>query len=161
MRRTVFLAVILASALAGATRIQEIAFRNFDYPWDRPRIAVPAAWRWLDRIPKSTPHVAAGRRDFTSGGYVMVASVTYGDLNGDGRDEAAVELLFSTGGTANWSYLYLFTLANGSPTLIARLRSGSRADGGLVKVAIERNTLVLDFADPSRRAGVARKGISG
>ena len=83
--------------------------------------------------------------------YVMVLSVAYGDLNGDGLDEAAVDLIFGTGGTANWHYLYVFTLANGSPELLGRLQSGSRADGGLLKVAIERNTLILDFADSKRR----------
>jgi hypothetical protein len=80
----------------------------------------------------------AGRPDFSpaeplSGGYVTVWSVTYGDVNGDGRDEAVVDLLYGTGGTANWHYLYAFTLANGSPTLLGTLQCGSRADGGLVK----------------------------
>lgn len=83
----------------------------------------------------------------------MVWSVTYGDPNGDRHDEAAVDLLCGSGGTANWHYLYIFTLADGSPALMARLRSGSRADGGLVKVLIEQNTLVFDFEDGARRLG--------
>jgi hypothetical protein len=37
--------------------------------------------------------------------------------------------------------------------LLARLESGSRADGGLLKVAIEQRTLILDFADTEKRAG--------
>lgn len=144
--------------LIGAAKISEVNFKDFDYPWDAPRIAVPAAWKWLEGKPKSSIRVNAGRHDFSSSepfadGYLMIRSVTYGDLNGDGQDEAAVDLLCSSGGTANWHYLYVFTLAHGSPTLVGRLQSGSRAYGGLIRVAIEQKTLVLDFADADRRVG--------
>jgi len=145
-------------ALVGATRINEVDFKNFVYAWDSPRIAVPTAWKWLAEKPKSTLRVMGGRHDFSpsewfAGGYVLVQSVTYGDVNGDGRDEAVVDLLCSTGGTANWHYVYVFALANGSPTNLGRLQSGSRAYGGLLKVAIDQNMLVLDFADSERRIG--------
>ncbi len=155
-RRTCLLRLIFVAALYGATRTSEVDFKNFDYVWDAPPISVPTAWKWLGGRPKSSLRVVRGRHDFSpsersAGEYVMVRSVTYGDLSGDGRDDAAVDLLYSTGGTANWHYLYVFTLGQGSPTVLGRLQSGSRADGGLVKIAIERNTLVLDFSDTKRR----------
>jgi hypothetical protein len=139
-------------SLSGA--IGDVDFNNFAYPWDPPRISVPNVWKWLDGQPGSTLRITNGRHDFSParGGYVMLRSITYGDVDGDGEDEAAVDLLFSTGGTANWHYLYVFTLADRSPKLLGRLRSGSRADGGLEKVSIEQNKLILDFADTSRRA---------
>jgi len=157
LRRIGYL-LLLAMALTGATKINEVDFKNFDYPWAEPRTAVPAAWKWLDGTPRSALRVKGGRHEFSPAepfpdGYAMVQSVTYGDINGDGRDEAAVDLLYSTGGTASWHYLYVFTLANGAPTLLARLQSGSRADGGLLKVAINQNALILDFADSDRRVG--------
>lgn len=150
--------IVLAVTLIGAANISEVNFKDFDYPWDAPRIAVPTAWKWLEGKPKSSIRVNAGRHEFSASepftdGYLMIRSVTYGDLTGDGHDEAAVDLLCSSGGTANWHYLYVFTLANGSPMLLARLQSGSRAYGGLLKVAIEQKTLVLDFADADRRVG--------
>lgn len=119
---------------------------------------MPTTWKWLEEKPNSNIRVEGGRYDFSpseplNGGYVLVRSITYGDLTGDGRDEAAVDLLYGTGGSASWHYLYVFTLANGSPRLLASLRSGSRADGGLLKVAIDENSLVLDFADSGRRIG--------
>ena len=148
--------MILVMALAAANKISDVDFKNFNYAWDASLIAVPSAWKWLEGEPRSTLRVVGGRHDFSPdepGGYVMVWSVTYGDLNRDGRDEAAVDLIYGTGGTANWHYLYVFRLANGSPKLLARLQSGSRADGGLVKAAIKQNTLILDFADSKRRVG--------
>ncbi len=162
VRRAGLPLLLYASTLFSATRISEIDFRNFDYAWDAPKLGAPAAWKWLEEKPKSSVHVVDGRHDFSEsespagtyrGGYLMIRSVTYGDLNGDGRDEAAVDLLFSTGGTLNWHYLYVFTLENGSPTLLGRLQSGSRADGGLANVAIAQGTLVLDFLDTTRRMG--------
>jgi hypothetical protein len=150
LRKVGSLLLVLAKALACATRINEVDFRTFNYAWDAS-ITAPVTWKWLEGKPSSTLRVTEGRHDFSPDGYVLVRSVTYGDLDGDGRDEVAVDLLFGTGGTANWHYLYVFTLLNGSPTLLGRLQSGSRADGGLVKVAIEHNTLLLDFADTRRR----------
>ena len=62
-----------------------------------------------------------------------------------------VDLLFRTGGTANWHYLYVYAPSNGPPKLLGILESGSRADGGLVRVAIQPRLLILDFADTRRR----------
>jgi hypothetical protein len=84
---------------------------------------------------------------------ISVDSITYGDLDSDGVDEAVVALNYSTGGTANWDYLYVYKLENGSPVLLARMRTGSRADGGLVKASIRDGHLIVDFADTERRTG--------
>ena len=160
VQRVGWLVMILAAPLLGGTGVHNVDFRNFQYQRNTPTLGVPTGWRWLGLTPSSTVRVVDGRHDFSSSdalagryarGYLIVHKVTYGDLDGDGLDEAAVDLLFSTGGTANWRYLYVFTMKNGAPTLLGILRSGSRADGGLVNVAIEKKTLVLDFADSGRR----------
>jgi hypothetical protein len=72
-------------------------------------------------------------------------------LDGDGKEEAAAALNYSSGGTANWDYLYIYKIQHNAVDLLARLESGSRADSGLVRVSIENGILVLDFADPERR----------
>ena len=155
LRRIGLLQVILASALPGENAITKVDFKNFVYLWDVSRVAVPSVWEWLSGKPASNLRVAEGRHDFDiserlAGPYLMVHSVMYGDLDNDGRPEATVNLLYGTGGTANWHYLYVFKLVNGLPTLLARLRSGSRADGGLLKVQIAENSLILDFANSNR-----------
>jgi hypothetical protein len=95
------------------------------------------------------------------GGDLTILSVTYGDLIGDGQEDAAVDALFSTGGTLNWHYVYVFTLRNGLPTLLGRLQSGTRADGGLLKVTISEGMLVLDFVATRRRiADCCSKGYA-
>jgi len=84
----------------------------------------------------------------------MLVSVTYGDLDGDGREEAAVDLLYGTGGTANWHYLYVYALDGRQPKLLAVLESGSRADGGFMRVKVQKQSLILDFADSELGVGI-------
>ena len=83
------------------------------------------------------------------GGDLTILSVTYGDLNVDGQEDAAVDALLHR--SPNWQHVYVLTLRNGVPTLLGGLRSGSRADGGLLKGCHRRKHVVLDFADPRRR----------
>jgi hypothetical protein len=79
--------------------------------------------------------------------------VTYGDLDGNGTEEAAVHLNYGSGGTQNWDYLYVYKSVDGRPSLIGILISGERGYGGLVRSSIENGLLVLDFADADRRVG--------
>ena len=80
--------------------------------------------------------------------------VVYGQLTKNPLEqEAAVDLLYDSGGTANWHYLYVYHLNDGKPELMAWLESGSRADGGLVKTNIRDHLLVLDFEDSSKQEG--------
>jgi len=160
--RAYLLTLTMPFLMFSASGIRAVDFRNFEYPWDPPVLGAPATWAWLHEEPGTSAHLRDGKHDFSDsetpegtyrGVHLTFSSVTYGDLNGDGQDDAAVDLLFSTDGTLNWHYLYVFTLKKRLPTLLARLRSGSRADGGLYGVRIDRGSLVLDFADANRRMG--------
>ncbi len=145
------------------TTIQQIDFDNFTYDWDDPDVGVPATWKWLTSVPDQHFRAVNGIHHFylsDQDGYerqhsplISVDSVTYGDLDGDGLEEAVVALNYSTGGTANWDYLYVYKLQGGQAKLIARMRTGSRADGGLVRAFVRENFLIVDFADSERRVG--------
>jgi hypothetical protein len=134
-----------------------VDFRNFEYPWIE-ELGVPSNWEWryvaagshvrlkngwLTLDPADPPHSA----------YLHFGSVTFGDLDGDRQDEAVVDLLYGSGGTANWHYLYVFKATNGTVVPIGILKSGSRAYGGLADVRISKGLLILDFADEDRREG--------
>jgi hypothetical protein len=151
--RAALAAIIAMTGAIAADSIRDIDFRNLEHPWDSPG-AVPSGWVWLARAPAASLRLVDGSWADPNGRgwpWVSLRTTTYGDLTGDGHDEAAIDLLYSTGGTANWHYLYVYTLTDGAPKLMARLRSGSRADGGLIRVAIENGLLVLDFADTKKR----------
>jgi len=139
----------------------KIDFANFSYPWstgweesDTP----DSDWKWLEDRPQQTVQLQDSWHRFqdsegNSLGYLNLRSVTYGDLDGDGHEEVAVDLLRGSGGTANWHYLYVYKFAGYKPHLIDWLKSGSRAYGGLVQVVIQDGALVLYFSDPDRRVG--------
>jgi hypothetical protein len=130
-------------------------FRNFAYPWADEADFVPSTWKWLPLPISTVVRLANGRFEFPSEGYPWPASlyfkeVTTGNLGQDAPKAAAITLSYGTGGTANWSYLYVYELSK-APRLLGILRSGSRADGGLIEVKIDHQLLILKFADPARR----------
>lgn len=157
--------MLLVVSLPRPSSIRQVDFRNFAYPWNGGREPenLENPWHWIESIPSKTVRLKSGVHRFwdevekgldrsTAPG-LWFESVTYGDLDDDGEEEAAVDLNYSGGGTANWGYLYVYTLDRGGPRLLGWLESGSRAYGGLVKVSIQQGQLVLDFADPERRDG--------
>jgi hypothetical protein len=148
---------LLSFALRAAQSERSPDFRNFSYPW--PGAAgVPAKWSWLELRASDSVLVAHGRHDFQvkslnvpGSPYLLFDSQSRGDLGSAAPRVAAVTLRYGTGGTANWSYLYVYELSENAPRLLGVLRSGSRADGGLIKATIKDHSLVLDFADAARK----------
>jgi|GEM_PF-1852957 len=155
--------VAVATNAQSVTTIHQIDFDNFTYVWSEPSFGVPSTWKWLTSIPDRNFRTTRGMHHFYVPGQdayerehsplISVDSVTYGDLDGDGAEEAIVALNYSTGGTANWGYLYIFKLERGQAKLLARMQAGSRADGGLVRAFVRDDLLVADFADSDRRVG--------
>jgi hypothetical protein len=145
-----------------ASGIRDVDFKNFEYPWDQPAGAMPV-WGWLDTSAETTVRLTDGSAELKNSDgsdqipgpppSVRLISITYGALGPNGNEAAAIELNYSTGGTANWDYLYVYEVENDSPKLLGRIESGSRAYGGLVKVAIQNRALLLDFADEAKRTG--------
>lgn len=143
------------------TAIRQIDFDNFTYAWSDALADVPISWNWLDSLPDKHIRVVDGLHHFYSrtqdpderrySPLLSVDSVTYGDLDGDGKEEAIVALTYHTGGTANWSYVYVYKLERRLTKLLARMQTGSRADGGLLRAFVRENLLVIDFSDTEKR----------
>jgi hypothetical protein len=161
---TITLASIAAiSGAAPITSIRQVDFQNFPYAWTEPveePASVPEPWTWLMAPTNSDFRVKNGIRHFhaadedAAAPLISVHSVAFGDLDGDGIEEAAVALNYSAGGTANWDYIYIYKLVDGHVELLARMQAGSRAYGGLAAPPVMRNgELVVDFNDASRRTG--------
>ena len=92
-----------STVTADPKSIREVDFNNFSYPWDgEPYRAVSERWSWISPFPQSKVTLTQGRKDLSPPDqnelgcpYLMFRSVTHGDLDGDGRDEAAVDLLYA------------------------------------------------------------------
>jgi hypothetical protein len=74
----------------------------------------------------------------------------YGDLTGDGRDEAVVILYYTGGGTGAFSKGFLFAVRKGRMALLTTFEGGDRADGGIRDVAIKDGLLSVRRNEPER-----------
>lgn len=79
--------------------------------------------------------------------YFEIAVDAYGDLDGDGKEEAAVSSLCNTGGTGQFTEGYIYTMKNGKPVLLTRFEGGDRGFGGLQTVNIKNGFLFVERND--------------
>lgn len=74
----------------------------------------------------------------------------FGDVTGDGQDEAMVVLKIETGGSAIPQIVYIFEWRDGKPEKIWHFRTGDRADGGLKDLRAENGELVIQLYGQDR-----------
>ena len=97
--------------------IRQVDFKTFRFPFnDAWATRAVETWEWLQDIPRDS--VA-----------LTVNSVTYGDLTGDGREEAVVD--------AGLHYLYIYKEGSSGVELMGCLKSGAR------NVSVRANRLIL------------------
>lgn len=72
-------------------------------------------------------------KDFGAGIEDFHAEISYGDLSGDGKEEAAVTVhcRFGPAASANPSEVFVYALKKGRPELVARAGNGEKAHGGI------------------------------
>jgi hypothetical protein len=134
---------------ASAEAVRRIDFSNFRFPWLREL-----------GDPKQSINLRNGELKPTFDQKGMVAttgvtlrSVAYGDVTGDGREEAFVVLSIVTGGSAIPHAVYIYTSKDGSATLLWAFATGDRADGGLRRVYAENGELVVERYSPVKSKG--------
>lgn len=79
--------------------------------------------------------------------YFEIAVDAYGDLDGDGKEEAAVSSLCNTGGTGQFSEGYIYTMKDGKPVLLSHFEGGDRGYEGLQSVKIKNGFLFVERND--------------
>jgi hypothetical protein len=121
--------------------IQSIDFGNFTYP--------------------AAPDFSAEQWSLKNGKYegdsfrdpVVLASIAYGDVTGDGSDEAFIILEISVRGTAIPHVVYIYAEQRGNPKLLWSFSTGDRGDGGLRRVYSERGELIVELYGKDRLIG--------
>ena len=140
---TLALILSLCSHAAAQNDIRSVDFKNFTYDAlcasDQPEAVTVTDGEFF--------------REKQEDGYVdrfyfEVRGVAYGDLTGDGRDEAAIITVCNTGGTGNFSEGFIYTIKAGKPALTGRFPGGDRAYGGLKSATVENGLLVAENYDP-------------
>ena len=131
-RSPLFFAILLLAttsyAQTNAQAIRKVDFRNFSYN------------TCFDEDKKTT-RITNGKYarkikdgDSSYGVYFEVRAVVYGDLDGDGQEEAVVDTICNSGGTGQFTDGLVYRMQNGKPVQIGSVGVGDRADGGLHEV---------------------------
>jgi hypothetical protein len=79
--------------------------------------------------------------------------INYGDITGDGDEDAMVALGIDNHGSAIPDYVYIFTMEKGKAKLIWDFETGDRADGGLRNVYADNGQLVIELFGKDRVIG--------
>jgi len=79
--------------------------------------------------------------------------LNYGDVTGDGAEEAMMLLGIETRGSAIAEIVYVFTLQNSRPKLLWSFETGDRADGGFRNAYADRGELVVELYGKNRVIG--------
>jgi hypothetical protein len=81
--------------------------------------------------------------DFTA--TFLVTDVVYGDLNGDGMDEAVVLTTCNAVGHMWWDEGFIYTMRNGKPVMLLRIEGdGDRANSGMRDARISDGLLLVE-----------------
>ena len=141
--------LIAAIGVVAQTDIRKVDFKNFTYSayciGNRPQnIKVKDGEYssekqedgWVDRF------------SFT------VFATAFGDVNGDGSDDAITLTSCNTGGTGNFSEGMVYSMKAGKPAVIARIPGGDRADGGLRSARVEKGLLVVESNEEGPEGGL-------
>jgi len=79
--------------------------------------------------------------------------INYGDITGDGDEDAMVAMGIDNHGSAIPDYVYIFTMDTGKPKIIWDFETGDRADGGLRNVYADNGKLVIELFGKDRVIG--------
>jgi hypothetical protein len=118
--------------------IRSVDFSNFTYPWTTD-LAVPGSSK------KTFTLKDGGSPEKSDEVGMSLLSLGYGDLTGDGTEEAIVVLAVSTNGSAIPHAVYIYTLENKQPKPLWAFSTGDRADGGLRNIYSDQGDLVVEL----------------
>lgn len=132
------------SGAKAQSEIRQIDFKNFTYePYcageDSAKITVKKGEYALDKGDDKL--------------FFAVTDVAYGDLTGDGSEEAVILTVCNTGGTGQFSEGFIYAMKDGKIELLTRIEGGDRAYGGLRSAKIENGLLVVGRNDVGEQGG--------
>ena len=121
---------------SSANDIHRVDFRNFSYR--------PVCLNWQEA--HETVRVKDGsfsRKNPDDPVTFEVTDVVYGDLTGDGIDEAVVLATCNTGGSGWFDEAFIYAMNSSKPVMLLRVPGGDRAAGGIRAVRIESRLLLV------------------
>jgi hypothetical protein len=159
------LSFVFAAPQSVYKSIRDVDFKNFTFCWDQDTgWASEFRWlgsrrceqvslingRWQEPMPKDERDDEPGfSRPFAG---LIFEEVQYVRLM-PGSEQAIVVLRLNSGGTQYSHYVFLYSLKDKQPRLLAAAHCGDRTYFGLSRIYVERRRMVLELFDPERRIG--------
>jgi hypothetical protein len=106
-----------------------------------------------DLVPRKIPSV-----DCWS---VALGPINYGDVTGDGKEDAIVTLSAELGGTEASDDVYIYAFGVRRPKLLWKFVTGDRADGGQRRIYAENGKLVIELYGIGTAIGKKLYGTEG
>jgi hypothetical protein len=128
--------------------IHSVDFANFTYPWTAG-LAIRGGTKSFSLRDGKRPEVRDASEHVVEIG-VYLEEVIYGDVTGDGGEEAIVIMSIVTGVSAMPGQVYIYTSRGDGPKLLWHFATGDRADNGFRKVYIDHGNLVVELNGPKR-----------
>lgn len=147
MSAVVLILQLLTYAQSSTDSIRSFDFTNATYPINAG-LKIPSSRRKTFTLTKGKYE---GLKDTVG---MALSRVSYGDVTGDGNEDAIIEFGVDTdGGTAIIYCVYVYTWRNHRPQYLWSFVSGDRADGGLRQVYSEKGMLVIELYGKGTRIG--------
>lgn len=132
--------------------IRSVNFANFTFPWVAD-LADPDNPSESFTLKEGEFTEGAAGQPSAGGIGLLLRSVVYGDVTGDGAEEALIVLSVVTGGSSVPHAIYVYTLEGERPRLLWSFSTGDRADGGLRQVRADGGILVVERYSPEGSRG--------
>lgn len=73
----------------------------------------------------------------------------FGDLTGDNNEEGVILVDYNLGGSGSFTGVFVYSLQKGVPRLIATVKGGDRAHGGLKSARVQNRKLIVESYRPN------------
>lgn len=140
--------VTTVSGYSPATRIRKVDFTNFTYPSEF--VGYRGGFKVTNGERPPNKRTDTG---IPLDIWLKLGDVSYGDVTGDGVEEAIVDLGWITGGSAIPDLIYVFGLNGNDLKLLWAFETGDRADGGYRDVFVEDGQLVVELLGKNKIIG--------
>ncbi|HUQ01759.1 MAG TPA: hypothetical protein VM261_04650 [Kofleriaceae bacterium] len=81
--------------------------------------------------------------EYVERGSYEISKPLFGDVTGDGAEEAVLVIYFNGGGTGRFTGIDVYGIRDGKETVIGSIPGGDRGDGGIDDVQLEGKVIVV------------------
>jgi hypothetical protein len=125
--------------------IRNVDFNNFTFPKLPSGKCSSASIRLTNGHYETSEEKAPRKIPSIDCWSVDIGQVSYGDVTGDGNEEAFVTLYAELGGNSGYLDVYIYSLSEGKPVLLWKFMTGDRGNGGLRSIYSESGELAIEL----------------